>query len=110
MRQYLEQSVYDASIERLDFIFKHFTRVYVSFSGGKDSGVLLNLVCDYVRDRKLQVKVGVQIMDNEANYNHSEEFMHRILEANQDILDIYWCCLPITLPCTVSSYEMLGRG
>lgn len=105
-RTYLEQNVYDAAIERLDFIFAHFTRIYVSFSGGKDSGVLLNLVCDYIRDRELPVKVGVQIMDNEANYNHSEEFMHRILEANRDILDIYWCCLPITLPCTVSSYEI----
>jgi len=79
MRQYLDQSVYDAAIERLDFIFAHFTRVYVSFSGGKDSGVLLNLVCDYIRDRQLPVKIGVQIMDNEANYNHREEFMHRIL-------------------------------
>ena len=89
MRKYLDQNVYDASNERLDFIFKHFKRVYVSFSGGKDSGVLLNLVIDYVRSRNLDVKIGVQIMDNEANYTHSEEFMHKILRANRDILDIY---------------------
>lgn len=32
MRHYLEQSVYDAAIERLEFIFQHFTRVYVSLN------------------------------------------------------------------------------
>ncbi len=32
--------------------------------------------------------------------------MHRILKANLDVLDVYWNCLPITLPCTVSSYEV----
>jgi predicted phosphoadenosine phosphosulfate sulfurtransferase len=32
--------------------------------------------------------------------------MHRIIKDNRDILDIFWCCLPITLPCTVSSYEV----
>ena len=32
--------------------------------------------------------------------------MHDILQANRDILDIYWCCMPITLPCTVSAYAV----
>ena len=105
-REYTAVNVYDATQERLKFIFDNFKRVYVSFSGGKDSGVLLNLVIDYVRAHKINIKIGVQIMDNEANYTASAEFMHRILQANRDILEIYWCCLPITLPCTVSSYEI----
>lgn len=108
-RTYLEQNVYDAAQERLRFVFQNFERIYVSFSGGKDSGVLLNLAIDYARahpDELRGRKIGIQIMDNEANYTHSAEFMHRILQANQDILEIYWCCLPITLPCTVSSYEI----
>lgn len=101
-----EIDVYSATQERLAFIFENFKRVYVSFSGGKDSGVLLNLVVDYVRRHKIQTRIGVQILDNEANYTHSADFMKRILDANRDVLDIYWCCLPITLPCTVSSYEI----
>ena len=44
-------------------------------------------------------------MDNEANFTHSLDFMHSIIQDNLDLLDVYWCCLPITLPCTVSSYE-----
>jgi predicted phosphoadenosine phosphosulfate sulfurtransferase len=106
VRTFNDTSVYDASQERLKFIFDNFERVYVSFSGGKDSGVLLNLVIDYVKEHKINKKIGVQILDNEANYTHSYEFMHRILRDNRDMLDIHWCCLPITLPCTVSSYEI----
>lgn len=99
-------NVYDAALERIDFIFKKFPRIYVSFSGGKDSGVMLNLVIDYMRKNKIEKKIGVMILDNEANYEYSLKFMHSILEKNLDILDVYWCCLPITLPCTVSSYAI----
>lgn len=104
-RVYQDVNVWDASQERLKFVFDNFEKVYVSFSGGKDSGVLLNLVIDYVRKHCPDRKIGVQIMDNEANYTMSVSFMTDILDANRDILDIYWCCLPITLPCTVSVYH-----
>lgn len=107
MRKYNpDKNVYQASIERLDFIFANFERIYISFSGGKDSGVLLNLTLQYMRDRGITRKIGVQILDNEANYDHSLEFMHSILKKNLDLLDVYWCCLPITLPCTVSAYAI----
>ncbi len=87
-RVYQEANVYDATQERLRFIFENFKKVYVSFSGGKDSGVLLNLVIDYVRANGITQKIGVQILDNEANYTYSAEFMHRIIEANRDVLDV----------------------
>lgn len=101
-----ERNVYEASIERLDFIFANFERIYLSFSGGKDSGVMLNLILDYMKERDIKRKIGVQIMDNEANYEMSMEFMQRMIENNREYLDVYWCCMPITLPCTVSSYEI----
>ncbi len=101
-----EINVYEASIERLDFIFANFKRIYLSFSGGKDSGVMLNLILDYMKERGIKRKIGVQIMDNEANYEMSMEFMQRMIDNNREYLDVYWCCLPITLPCTVSSYEI----
>jgi len=101
-----EKNVYEATQERLDFIFSEFDRIYLSFSGGKDSGVLLNLLIDYIRKNKISKKIGVQILDNEANYEYSLQFMHSILEKNLDVLDVYWCCLPITLPCTISQYAV----
>jgi len=105
-RVYVGRDVYTAARERIDFVFKNFERVYISFSGGKDSGALLNLCIQYMRENNITEKLGVQIMDNEANYSYSLQFMERILGANRDILDIYWCCLPITLPCTVSAYQV----
>lgn len=105
-RIYKEKNVYEAVQDRLDFIFSNFERIYISFSGGKDSGVLLNLILDYMKRKKITKKIGVQILDNEANYEYSLEFMRRILDANREHLDIYWCCMPVTLPCTVSSYEV----
>jgi predicted phosphoadenosine phosphosulfate sulfurtransferase len=107
MRVYSEtKNVYEASLERIDYIFKNFKRIYVSFSGGKDSGIMLNLVIKYMRDNQIKEKVGVMILDNEANYEYSLQFMRQIINKNLDLLDVYWCCLPITLPCTVSSYAI----
>lgn len=105
-RIYKDLNVYDAAQERFKYIFDNFERVYLSFSGGKDSGVMLNLALDYVKKNKINKKIGIQILDNEANYELSLEFMRKILDANREYLDIYWCCMPITLPCTVSSYEI----
>ena len=46
-KRYLQQNVYQALLERLHFIFHEFDVVYVSFSGGKDSGLLLNILLDF---------------------------------------------------------------
>jgi predicted phosphoadenosine phosphosulfate sulfurtransferase len=107
MRVYNQtKNVYEAANERLDYIFKNFSRIYVSFSGGKDSGVMLNLVLDYMRRNGITKKIGLMTLDNEANYEQSLQFMHSIVRNNLDLLDVYWCCLPITLPCTVSQYAV----
>ncbi len=107
MKKYDEsKNVYDAANERFKFIFKNFDRIYLSFSGGKDSGVMLNMAIDYMRRHKIKKKIGLMTLDNEANYEYSLSFMHSIVQKNLDLLDVYWCCLPITLPCTVSQYAV----
>ncbi len=106
MKRYIGVDVYTATQDRIKFIFDNFERIYVSFSGGKDSGVMLNLIVDYMRAHGITQKIGVMVLDNEANYEMSIDFMHTIIRKNLDILDVYWCCLPITLPCTVSAYEI----
>ena len=106
---YNSTDVYEETQIRMKFIFDNFPKIYLSFSGGKDSGVMLNLMLRYMRENGITKKIGVMILDNEANYTMSLTFMHSILEKNRDLLDIFWCCLPITLPCTVSSYDTEWR-
>ena len=105
-RRYIGTDVYTEARSRIAWIFDNFERVYLSFSGGKDSGVLLNLVLQHMEETGETRKLGIQILDNEANYEYSLEFMHRMMRDHADKLDIYWCCMPVTLPCTVSSYAV----
>jgi len=105
MKKFIGIDVYEAANKRIEFIFKNFERIYLSFSGGKDSGVMLNLVLDYMREHNIKQKIGLMVMDNEANYSYSLEYMKRTIDKNLDLLDVYWICLPLQLPCTVSQYD-----
>ena len=46
-KEYINMNVFDALQKRFEFLFQEFKNIYISFSGGKDSGVLLNLLLDY---------------------------------------------------------------
>lgn len=102
-------NVYDLSQERLKFIFSEFDNVYVSFSGGKDSGVLLNLAIDYIRNNNLNVKLGVFHIDYEAQYTFTTEYVNKTLEENKDILEVYRCCVPFKVTTCTSMHETYWR-
>ena len=57
----------------------------MSFSGGKDSGVLLNMCIDYIRKNNLKVRLGVFHMDYEIQYKMTIDYVDRMLEANKDM-------------------------
>ena len=84
-----QKNVYELAQERLHIIFKEFDNICVSFSGGKDSGVLLNLCIDYIRRNNLKRKLCVYHMDYEIQYSMTIDYVDRILEANKDILEVY---------------------
>ena len=52
---------------RISKTFDDFERLYISFSGGKDSTVMVHLVMDEAIKRG--VKVGLLIIDLEAQYH-----------------------------------------
>lgn len=56
MKIYLDKNVFEATMERIKFAFDNFDNIYVSFSGGKDSGLLLNMVLDYKRKHNIKKK------------------------------------------------------
>ena len=102
MKVYKEINVYDAAVERFDYIYSNFDKVYVSFSNGKDSGVLLNLAIEAAR-RAGKLPVNVLYIDMEAQYRHAIEFTHRMFSRPE--VQGWWVCLPIHLRNAVSQYQ-----
>lgn len=98
-------NVLEAAKKRLEIVFKDFDNVYVSFSGGKDSGVMLNLCVDFIRERKLKRKIGVFHIDYEAQYQSTTDYVNQVLASNEDIFNVYRICLPISAQCATSMHQ-----
>lgn len=95
--------VLTAARQRIARIFDDFPRILVSFSGGKDSGVMLELVCDEARARGR--RVGVLCIDLEAQYTLTIDYVAQAYERHADVVDPYWLALPLTLRNAVSQFE-----
>lgn len=105
-REYTGQNVYDALQDRLKFIFEEFDNIFVSFSGGKDSGLLLNLTLDFQRKYYPDKRIGVFHQDFEAQYTVSTEYVERTFARIKDEVEPYWVCLPMATRTALSSYQM----
>jgi len=103
IKKYGAQDVLSAARERIAFTFDHFERVYVSFSGGKDSTVMLHLVMDEARARGR--KVGVLVIDLEAQYSATIEHVGAMLEEYRENAEVSWVCLPMLLRNAVTQFE-----
>ena len=89
MKQYQMENVFEAAVKRIEFIFAEFDNIYVSFSGGKDSGVLLNMMFQHMRANNITRKIAVYYMDYEGSYQYTEDFIRRMVENNADLIDLY---------------------
>jgi predicted phosphoadenosine phosphosulfate sulfurtransferase len=102
-KRYLGKDVLTAASERVAWTFDNFERVYVSFSAGKDSTVMLQLVMAEAerRDRT----VGILLIDLEGQYRFTIEHAHREIDRYREHAEVFWVCLPIALRNAVSVYE-----
>lgn len=91
MKHYKNINVLDAAKKRIADNIDHFDDFYVSFSGGKDSGVLLDLVIEVAKEKnKLPVKV--VFSDLEAIYQETERYVKS--QMSRPEVEPYWLCLP----------------
>lgn len=105
-REYTDKDVYDALQDRLRFIFEEFDNIFVSFSGGKDSGLLLNLTLDFQKKYYPDKRIGVFHQDFEAQYSVTTDYVERTFERIKHDVDPYWVCLPMAVRTALSSYQM----
>lgn len=70
-----DKTVYDATIERLNFIFDEFEDIYVTVSGGKDSTVVFNMALNVARERGREL--GVMFLDQEFEYQSTIDLIRK---------------------------------
>lgn len=103
IKKYQKESVLQASIDRISKSFDTFKKLYVSFSGGKDSTVMLHLVLQEAKKRG--VKVGVLIIDLEAQYQDTIKHIEKTVIEYSDNIDLHWVCGEMLLRNAVSNYD-----
>ena len=84
VREYQEQTVYEALMDRFKLLFEEFENIYISFSGGKYSGLILNLVLDYRNKYYPEKPIGVFCQDFGAKYTVTKEYIERTCETYKD--------------------------
>ena len=101
-KHYQKKNVYQATQERLAYLFNEFDNICIAFSGGKDSGVLLNLALNYAKEHKILNHLSVYNLDYEAQYNATTDYIDRTFKALPKEVHKYWLCLPIHAQCAVN--------
>lgn len=89
----LGKDVLTAARERIAYVFDNFPRIYASFSGGKDSTVMLHLVMDEAIKR--QRKVGVMFIDWECQFTLTIDHIRAMFQKYSEHIEPYWISVPI---------------
>lgn len=100
---YTDESVLEATKKRIKESFDTLERLYVSFSGGKDSTTLTHLVLEEA-ERRNRV-VGILIIDLEAQYTATIDHIREMVKKYKDHIDLHWFCGELLLRNAVSDYE-----
>lgn len=92
-KRYLSDDVLSSSRKRIKLVFDEFKRIYISFSGGKDSTVMLHLVMEEAIARER--KVGLFFLDWECQFSLTIEHMENMFKLYRDWVEPYWVSIPI---------------
>lgn len=90
--QEVDKSVYELAIERIERCYDRFDHVAISFSGGKDSTVCLNLALE-VAKRRNRLPLDVVHWDEEAISPDTVDYVRRVSELPE--VSMRWYCFPV---------------
>jgi predicted phosphoadenosine phosphosulfate sulfurtransferase len=102
MKIYIDKNVYKSFIERVNYIFDEFELVYISFSGGKDSSVAIQLLNEIAKKRNRIYDVFY--LDLEAQYSATINHVNEIKKLS-NIRDFYHQCVPLNLTNSSSVFQ-----
>ena len=94
MISYLNSNVYEATRQRLRYIFDEFDQVVISFSGGKDSTAILNCALE-VAEEKCKLPLPVMFLDQEAEWQTVIDYTRKVMQDTR--VKPYWLQVPIKL-------------
>ena len=80
---YSDKNVYEAAMERFEYVFNHFDHIYFSVSGGKDSSIMLQLAAN--KAREMNKKLSVLFIDLEAQYTATINHIYELMETVSDL-------------------------
>jgi predicted phosphoadenosine phosphosulfate sulfurtransferase len=103
LKKYTSMDVLTAAQARISDVFDNFERIYLSFSAGKDSTVMLHLVMAEAIKRGR--KIGLLLVDLEAQYTMTIKHAESCVDMYKENIDLYWVALPIALRNAVSNYQ-----
>lgn len=106
---YGKKNVLDAAKERIAYTLSEFDNVYVSFSGGKDSGVLLNLMLMVAGEVGYKGTLGVFHIDYEAQYQATTDYVDSVFSTLPEHVKKYRCCVPFKAATCTSMFETYWR-
>lgn len=102
-KKYIGIDVYTAAQDRIAWTFDNFSRISVSYSGGKDSTVMLHMVMEEAIKRSR--KIGLLFIDLEAQYKLTIDHVSECFELYKDHIEPFWVSLPLHLRNAVSVYQ-----
>ena len=102
---YVNKNVYEAAMERVEFIFKEFDNVFISFSAGKDSAICFHLCYTYAKEHNCLDKLAIWMRDVECLDPETAAFAERIFNGYPEIKRKYWLCLTSNETTPISSFQ-----
>ena len=103
VKKFNNTDVLTAARMRISEVFDNFPRIYVAFSGGKDSSVMMHLVMEEAIKRSRTV--AVMFIDLEAQYADTILHIDEMFDLYRDNIDPHWICMPMLLRNAVTNYE-----
>lgn len=92
-----------ASKERISWTFDKFEKIYISFSAGKDSTVMLHMVMNEAKKRNR--KIGCLFIDWECQIGLTIDFAKKMYQEYAEWIEPYWVALPMKTWNACSQYE-----